>query len=130
MVYPTTDYYIVATKDGYDKYTSPTISVEQQIVKYDFKMSEINTTKGSDGDIYDICTTPPTDYGSIGSIILKDKTTLFKIIANMNNYSYEVSGNLYKLSDVNDEFNENQSFTPVQLQADVKSKFTPVEAIP
>ncbi len=44
MVFPTTDYYIVATKDGYDPYTSPTISVEQEIVHWDFKMSP--TTSG------------------------------------------------------------------------------------
>ncbi len=39
MVFPDTDYYIVATKDGYDPYTSPTISVGQEIVHWDFKMS-------------------------------------------------------------------------------------------
>ncbi|CEJ07855.1 Cell wall-binding protein, partial [Acididesulfobacillus acetoxydans] len=39
MVFPTTDYYIIATKDGYAQYTSPTISVEQEIVHWDFKMS-------------------------------------------------------------------------------------------
>ncbi|MDR3543210.1 MAG: cell wall-binding repeat-containing protein [Desulfosporosinus sp.] len=44
MVFPTADYYIVATKDGYNNYTSPTISVEQDIVKWDFKMS--TTTSG------------------------------------------------------------------------------------
>lgn len=46
-------------EDGYDKYISPTISVEQQIVKYDFKMNEV-----SDGDIYYIGTNSPTDLGS------------------------------------------------------------------
>lgn len=40
MVYPTADYYIVATKDGYDNYTSPTISVEQSIVQWNFKMNK------------------------------------------------------------------------------------------
>jgi hypothetical protein len=45
MVFPTTDYYLVATKDGYDKYVSPTISVEQEIVKWDFKMIATNTVK-------------------------------------------------------------------------------------
>lgn len=43
MVFPTTDYYIVATKDGYDQYTSPTIAVGQEIVHWDFKMSPINS---------------------------------------------------------------------------------------
>lgn len=40
MVYPTADYYIVATKDGYDKYTSPTIPVEQSIVQWNFQMNK------------------------------------------------------------------------------------------
>ncbi|MHC1685848.1 MAG: DUF4073 domain-containing protein [Clostridiaceae bacterium] len=39
MVFPDTDYYIVATKDGYDQYISPIISVEKEIVKWDFKMT-------------------------------------------------------------------------------------------
>ncbi|MBV7274500.1 cell wall-binding repeat-containing protein [Clostridium sp. PL3] len=43
MVFPNSDYYIVATKDGYSQYTSPTISVEQEIVKWDFKMNAIST---------------------------------------------------------------------------------------
>jgi uncharacterized repeat protein (TIGR02543 family) len=42
MVFPNADYYIVATKDGYEKYTSPTISVEQEIVKWDFQMTPVN----------------------------------------------------------------------------------------
>ena len=45
MVFPTTDYYIVATKDGYRDYKSPTISVEQEIVKWDFKMDKKNASK-------------------------------------------------------------------------------------
>lgn len=42
MVFPTSDYYIVALKDGYNQYISPTISVEQEIVKWDFKMEPTN----------------------------------------------------------------------------------------
>ncbi|MHB1404643.1 MAG: cell wall-binding repeat-containing protein [Desulfitobacteriaceae bacterium] len=44
MVFSTTDYYIVAAKAGYNRYTSPTISVEQEIVTWDFKMNQ--TTSG------------------------------------------------------------------------------------
>jgi hypothetical protein len=36
MVFPDTDYYIVATKTGYEEYTSPTISVGSSIVNWDF----------------------------------------------------------------------------------------------
>ncbi|WP_443613700.1 cell wall-binding repeat-containing protein [Acididesulfobacillus acetoxydans] len=39
LAFPNSDYYIVATKVGYEQYTSPTISVEQEIVHWDFKMS-------------------------------------------------------------------------------------------
>ncbi|KLU65792.1 N-acetylmuramoyl-L-alanine amidase LytC precursor [Desulfosporosinus acididurans] len=39
MVFPNTDYYIAASKDGYETYTSPTISVGQELVHWDFKMS-------------------------------------------------------------------------------------------
>jgi hypothetical protein len=38
MVFPATDYYIVTAKDGYENYVSPTISVENEIVKWDIKM--------------------------------------------------------------------------------------------
>jgi putative cell wall-binding protein len=38
MVFPTTDYYLVAAKEGYEEYKSPTISVEQDIVKWDIQM--------------------------------------------------------------------------------------------
>ncbi|WP_336775813.1 Ig-like domain-containing protein [Paenibacillus sp. MMO-58] len=40
MVYPTTDYYIVATAPGYVTYTSPTIPVEFAIVRHDIQMSK------------------------------------------------------------------------------------------
>jgi hypothetical protein len=40
MAFPATDYYIVAVKEGYEIYKSPTISVEQTIVKWDFKLSK------------------------------------------------------------------------------------------
>ena len=49
MVFPNTDYYVVATKGGYEKYTSPTISVEQEIVKLDIKMTQAPTETSSSG---------------------------------------------------------------------------------
>jgi len=70
MVYPNTDYYIVATKDGYEKYTSPIISVEKEIVKWDFKMNplENNTT---------VVTNPDTSMPATGSAI--DKKVLVEV---------------------------------------------------
>lgn len=40
MVFPTSDYYIVATKEGYSTYRSMTIPVEYEIVRWDFKMNK------------------------------------------------------------------------------------------
>lgn len=40
MVFPYTDYYIVATKEGYDNFTSRLISVNEEIVKFDIKMDK------------------------------------------------------------------------------------------
>lgn len=47
MVFPESDYYIVATKPGYQDYRSPIISVEFDVVKHNFSM--IPTTSGSGG---------------------------------------------------------------------------------
>lgn len=40
MVFPTADYYLMGEKDGYEIYKSITISVEQEIVKWNFKMNK------------------------------------------------------------------------------------------
>ncbi|MBK1810396.1 tandem-95 repeat protein [Clostridium sp. YIM B02505] len=40
MVFPDTDYYLVVTKDGYDTFTSETISVAKEIVKRDIQMNQ------------------------------------------------------------------------------------------
>lgn len=45
LVYPNTDYYITAKKDGYKDYISGTISVDLEIVKHDFEMEPINMGK-------------------------------------------------------------------------------------
>lgn len=42
MVFPNTDYYIVANKTGYKEYTSPMISVYLEIVRHDFEMEPTN----------------------------------------------------------------------------------------
>ncbi|WP_446897317.1 SpaA isopeptide-forming pilin-related protein [Clostridium sp. LBM24168] len=43
MVYPNTDYYIVATKPGYETETTETISVNDAIVKHDIEMDPISS---------------------------------------------------------------------------------------
>jgi hypothetical protein len=50
MVFPTTDYYIVVTKNGYKNYVSPTISVEQDIVQHNIKMDKKSTSSHSSND--------------------------------------------------------------------------------
>ncbi|MFA7533260.1 MAG: Cna B-type domain-containing protein, partial [Tissierellaceae bacterium] len=54
LVFPKTDYYIVAKRTGYEDYTSPTISVEYDIIKHDITMLS------TDGD----GTLPKTGEGS------------------------------------------------------------------
>ena len=50
MVYSNTDYYIVATKDGYETFTSATISVGSSIVNYDFAMTPVEEEDDDKGD--------------------------------------------------------------------------------
>ena len=50
MVFPYTDYYIVATADGYEKYVSGTISVEEEIVRHDIQMTPIKATDNIDNN--------------------------------------------------------------------------------
>jgi hypothetical protein len=52
MVYPETDYYIVATAPGYHTYTSPNIRVDWDIVKHDIKMTPIPSPSGGGGGIF------------------------------------------------------------------------------
>jgi len=58
MVYPQTDYYLVASKDGYNSYTSPTISVETAIVRHDFSMSPKESSSGGGGGSVSVPSTP------------------------------------------------------------------------
>jgi LPXTG-motif cell wall-anchored protein len=79
MVYPNTDYYIVASKDGYDKYVSSTINVENVIVERDFEMKLSNVSKPDENDkTNDIVNTDGKD-----ETIIKD-TTLPKTGSSIN----------------------------------------------
>jgi putative cell wall-binding protein len=42
MVFPESDYYLEATKDGFVTYRSPVIPVEQDIVRWDIKMNKVS----------------------------------------------------------------------------------------
>ncbi|GAB6173493.1 hypothetical protein JCM15765_29710 [Paradesulfitobacterium aromaticivorans] len=53
LVFPNTDYYIVATKEGYNQYTSPTISVEQEIVNWNLSLHVTGTERLSGQDRVD-----------------------------------------------------------------------------
>ncbi|UHA73513.1 S-layer homology domain-containing protein [Paenibacillus sp. 481] len=46
MVYPETDYVLVVTKQGYESYTSPVLSVEYDIVKHDVKLQPLGANGG------------------------------------------------------------------------------------
>lgn len=47
MVFPNTDYYIVAEANGYEKYTSDVISVNDEIVKHDIAMTPVKASNNS-----------------------------------------------------------------------------------
>ncbi|MFL0194335.1 X2-like carbohydrate binding domain-containing protein [Clostridium sp. WILCCON 0269] len=82
-----------------------------------------------DGDIYNISTTPVTDKGSIGSILL-NKSTLFDLIANMGNYGYEVGGKIYKASDANAQWNANPTATAATIYSNIEASCTSVMNVP
>ncbi|MBV7272875.1 cell wall-binding repeat-containing protein [Clostridium sp. PL3] len=64
MVFPTSDYYIVATKEGYCEYTSSTIHVEKDIVKWDFKMNEISADINPNAGKFDKNISSQTDVST------------------------------------------------------------------
>jgi len=49
MVYPFTDYYLRVTKPGYDRYISPTLSVETAIVEHNLEMDPVRQGGGGTG---------------------------------------------------------------------------------
>ena len=54
MVFPNTDYYIAAEKDGYNKYISPTISVETDIVKFNVTLTKTSAALPKTGSPIDM----------------------------------------------------------------------------
>lgn len=94
MVFPDTDYYIVGSKDGYDQYASPTISVGQDLVHWDFKMSTpitgVNRLAGQ-GQVDTALTIAKANYtGTLSNVVL----------ATANNYPDALAGSVlaYKLN--------------------------------
>jgi len=74
MVFPNSDYYIIATKDGYAEYTSPTISVGQDIVKWDFKMNAITVTYDGNGSTSGSVPTDSNNYAQVASVTVLGNT--------------------------------------------------------
>jgi hypothetical protein len=84
----------------------------------------------ADGDIYSgVGTSSTKDLGSVSQVILSNRAAFLDMIQNMSSYGYGVGSSIYKVSEVNTEFTNNPTFTPAQLQADVKAKLTAVQAI-
>ena len=50
MVFPEADYYLVVTKNGYETYTSPTISVEFDIVQHNVPMKPVSPGGSGEGN--------------------------------------------------------------------------------
>jgi len=119
MVYPYTDYYIVATKDGYKRYTSPTISVEDEIVKHDIKMDRIKKssssghTSGSEDDTNDSDSSSSVDNSS-NNVVDNGKNNA---VDNVNNNIVDNGNNNAVAKDAVDNKNAN-----VETKANVNNK--------
>jgi hypothetical protein len=107
MVFPTTDYYIVVTKSGYNNYVSPTISVEQDIVQHNIKMVRKSSSSDSSNNSSVSLTTETFDKnaekqsdinvtmtlnGNSLISITDGKTTL------VNGTDYKVNGSIVTIS--------------------------------
>ncbi|MBB6733191.1 DUF7601 domain-containing protein [Cohnella zeiphila] len=67
MVFPDTDYYLVVTKTGYETYTSTTISVGSDIVRYDVQLKPISSGGGGPGPVGPGTENPGSDPVSPGN---------------------------------------------------------------
>lgn len=96
MVYPDTDYYLVAEKTGYATYTSETISVGVDIVLHDIQMSKENSGSiGNDGNNGNDST--PNNNGaaqSYGKIVIKSIDEDGKAISEVEFTLYDSEGNV------------------------------------
>lgn len=94
MVFPQSDYYLLATKAGYERYKSPIITVEQDIVKWDFKMhqslSGVQRLFGSNRVETAIAIAQANYPGKVANVVL----------ATANNYPDALAGSVlaYKLN--------------------------------
>ena len=94
MVFPESDYYLLATKAGYERYKSPIITVEQDIVKWDFKMhqslSGVQRLFGSNRVETAIAIAQANYPGKVANVVL----------ATANNYPDALAGSVlaYKLN--------------------------------
>jgi hypothetical protein len=79
-----------------------------------------------DGDLYDTTTNSLTYEGNISQIILKDKGTLLDIMKNEENYGYEISNKIYKLSDVNNAFTTNSEESLDTIYSKIENNYTPL----
>ncbi|TWH57208.1 putative cell wall-binding protein [Desulfitobacterium sp. LBE] len=94
MVFPQSDYYLLATQAGYERYKSPIITVEQDIVKWDFKMhqslSGVQRLFGSNRVETAIAIAQANYSGKVANVVL----------ATANNYPDALAGSVlaYKLN--------------------------------
>lgn len=75
-------------------------------------------------------TSPITDNGSISNLLLSNKTTLLDLLTNINNYGYEINGNIYKVSDVNTAFKANPTAAIETIYSNVESNDTSIDTTP
>jgi putative cell wall-binding protein len=91
LVFPNTDYYVIVSKDGYLPYTSPAISVEQQLVNWNISLHPVGTDRlaGTDRVGTSIAIAKATYPNEVNNVVL----------ATADNYPDALTGSVlaYKL---------------------------------
>lgn len=93
MVFPTSDYHLASSKEGYYEYISPTITVEQEIVKWDFRMNPVRT-EDAEGEAVRLSGPGRVDTAiSIAKATYREKVNNV-ILATAGNYPDALSGSV------------------------------------
>ncbi|MFT5871816.1 MAG: hypothetical protein ACI8WT_000740 [Clostridium sp.] len=90
-------------------------------------VSVSRVTYAIDGDIYK---SDNTKLGSMGNVLLHNRSAIFDLIRHLNTYTYEVDNKLYNAADVNEQFNKNPGATVETVQDVVKTILTSKGDVP
>ncbi|MFL0194317.1 hypothetical protein ACJDU8_01815 [Clostridium sp. WILCCON 0269] len=86
-----------------------------------------------EGDIYKLPTgsaTSITDEGSIGNILLNNRSTLSDLILNMSTYGYEAGSKIYNATDANNQWKANPTASAATIYSYMEKNNTPTSYTP